>query len=66
MVQRAALPPYATQFLTNDGDPGILRDLLGHTTLEMVYRYIHFAHADIARAHRRSSPTDNWKLKLKR
>jgi len=73
--QRAGIPDvnphrfrhtFATQFLTNDGDPGILQELLGHSTLEMVYRYIHFAHADIARAHRRSSPADNWKLKLKR
>lgn len=53
---------FATEFLRNGGDPYTLQDLLGHTTMDMVRRYIHLAQLDIDNAHRRASPVDNWRL----
>jgi integrase/recombinase XerD len=53
---------FAITFLRNGGDLLALKELLGHTDLEMVERYAHIVAADCQRVHQRSSPVDNWKL----
>jgi integrase/recombinase XerD len=53
---------FAVQFIRNHGDPFTLQDLLGHTTMEMVRRYLHLAQVDLDEGHKRASPVDNWRL----
>lgn len=53
---------FATEFLRNGGDMQKLKTLLGHTSLEMVLRYVHFVEADCALAHAGADPADNWKI----
>lgn len=53
---------FAVNFLRNGGNIYALQDILGHSTLEMVKRYVRLAETDITNAHRRASPVANWNL----
>jgi site-specific recombinase XerD len=55
---------YATNFLTEKcGDVLRLKMILGHSSLEMVNRYVHFASAQDMIQNRVSSPIDHMNLK---
>ncbi|MBL7126556.1 MAG: tyrosine-type recombinase/integrase [Dehalococcoidales bacterium] len=49
---------FATNYLINGGDVFSLQQILGHTTLEMVKRYVTLASAHVRIQHRRFSPMD--------
>jgi site-specific recombinase XerD len=53
---------FAINFLRNGGNALELKRLLGHTSLDMVERYVAIAQVDVERAHRRASPVANWRL----
>ena len=49
---------FAVNYLLNGGDIFSLREILGHTTLEMVNRYLHFTSSQITAQHQKYSPMD--------
>jgi len=53
---------FAIQFLRNGGNIYILQKLLGHTTLDMVKRYLMVYQTDMDSAMDKSSPVEGWKL----
>ncbi len=49
---------FAINYLLNGGDIFSLREILGHTTLEMVNHYLHFTSSQITSQHQKYSPMD--------
>lgn len=52
---------FAINFLRNGGNVLLLKELLGHESIEMVMRYAHIAEQDIERGSD-YSPADHWRL----
>lgn len=53
---------FAVNYLLNGGDVFTLQRLMGHRTLDMTMRYLHFVKSNLADVHQRASPVDNWRL----
>jgi len=53
---------FAINFLRNGGKTLELQQMLGHTSLAMVKRYVRLAQVDLEEAHKRASPVANWRL----
>jgi site-specific recombinase XerD len=53
---------FAINYLVNGGDVFTLKEILGHTTLEMVNAYLNFTTAQISIQHHRFSPMDHLKI----
>lgn len=54
---------FALNYLVNGGDVFSLQQILGHTTLEMVRRYVSMTSAHIVTQHQRYSPVDQLNLR---
>jgi integrase/recombinase XerD len=54
---------FAIQFLKNGGNVFELQQLLGHSDLNMVKKYVQIAQMDLEASARKASPADNWKLR---
>ena len=54
---------FATRFLINGGDVFTLQQILGHSTLEMVRRYVTLAANHVAIQHNKFSPLDRLNVR---
>ncbi len=54
---------FAVQFLRNGGNVFELQQLLGHSDITMVRRYVQLAQIDLERSAKRASPADRWRLR---
>jgi len=55
---------FAINYLLNGGDIFSLKEILGHTTLDMVNHYLHFTSSQITAQHHKYSPMDNLQSKV--
>ena len=55
---------FAINYILNGGDIFSLREILGHTTLEMVNHYLHFTSSQITAQHHKYSPMDKLQSQL--
>lgn len=53
---------FAVNYIMNGGDLSSLKEILGHTTFEMVNHYLHFTRSQITAQHRKYSPMDRLHL----
>ena len=53
---------FAVNYILNGGDIYSLREILGHTTFEMVNQYLHFTNSQITAQHHKYSPMDKLQL----
>ena len=51
---------FAINYLLNGGDIFSLREILGHSSLDMVNHYLHFTSSQITDQHRKYSPMDKF------
>lgn len=54
---------FAIEFLRNGGNVFELQQLLGHSELDMVKRYVQLAQIDLENSAKRASPADHWRLR---
>jgi integrase len=54
---------FSINYLLNGGDIFSLKEILGHTTLDMVNHYLHFTSAQIVMQHHKYSPMDKLLMK---
>jgi len=57
---------FAVNYLMNGGDVFSLQQILGHTTLEMVRRYVTLASPQVISQHRKFSPMDRMRIGRRR
>ena len=57
---------FAINYLLNGGDIFSLKEILGHTTFEMVNHYLHFTSAQITAQHHKYSPMDKLQSDTKK
>jgi len=54
---------FAIEFLRNGGNIYALQQVLGHSSLDMVRRYLKYFQTDMDNLTRRTSPADNWGIR---
>jgi integrase/recombinase XerD len=53
---------FALNYLMNGGDPYTLQAILGHSTMEMVKRYLRISEGNVLEKHQQAGPVKNWGL----